>query len=254
MQKKLLLDLTFGAAIPLTILSFGSDYIGARPTFALAGLIPAAYVIWDILFYSKRFNFITTVIAVTAVTQGSMALLTVDGWKYALADSSGTILTFLLFGGSLLLGKPIVNYFVVQVYEPQNLEEEGLLWKMLSAPGVHKMMVLATVIILAENLLRGVANYYFNLYRVTAVFGTEEFNIQKRNVDGWMRFIAPATSIGALFAAFYLVNKSVDDWLDSVAEEGGTMFAQIRRKLGLPAVDETPKAAESAPADAPTKG
>ena len=242
MVKKLILDLTFGAAIPLTILSYGPDHIGARPTFVLAGMIPAAYVLWDILFYSKRFNFITTVIAITAVTQGGMALLTVDGWKYALADSSGTILTFLMFGVSLLLGKPIVNFFVIQVYEPKNLENEGLLWKMLGAPEVHRIMVMATLIILAENFLRGVGNYYLNLYRVTAAFGSDEFILQKRNVDALARFIMPATSISAMFGAFYLVNKSVDDWLDSVGEEGGDLFAQIRRKLGLPAMPVAPAA------------
>lgn len=233
--KKLALDLTFGAVIPITILSFGTDYIGARPTFVLAGLIPAAYVFWDILFYSKRFNFITSVIAATAIAQGSAALLTVDGWKYALADTSGTIVTFLIFGISLLLGRPIVNYFVVQVYQPENLEEEHLIWQMLRSPEVHRTMVLATTIILAENLLRGVGNYYLNLWRVTAEFGTEEFNLQKRNVDSMTRFIMPVTAMGALFWAFYLVNLRVDRWLDVVAADGGSLFEQIRRRLGLPA-------------------
>lgn len=233
--KKLALDLTFGAVIPITILSFGTDYIGARPTFILAGLIPAAYVFWDILFFSKRFNFITSVIAATAIAQGSAALLTVDGWKYALADTSGTIVTFLIFGVSLLLGRPIVNYFVVQVYQPENLEEEHLIWQMLRSPEVHRTMVLATTIILAENLLRGVGNYYLNFWRVTAEFGTEEFNLQKRNVDSMTRFIMPVTAMGALFWAFYLVNARVDRWLDVVASDGGTLFEQIRRRLGLPA-------------------
>lgn len=230
-MKKLALDLTFGAVIPITILSFGTDYIGARPTFVLAGLIPAAYVFWDILFYSKRFNFITSVVAATAVAQGSAALLTVDGWKYALADTSGTIVTFLIFGVSLLLGRPIVNYFVVQVYQPETPEQEDLLWKMLRSKEVHRMMVLATLIILAENLLRGIGNYSLNLWRVTAEFGTEEFNLQKRNVDSMTRFIMPVTAMGALFWAFYLVNARVDWWLEPVSGEGGTLYDQIRRRL-----------------------
>ncbi|MFN4243345.1 MAG: VC0807 family protein [Tepidisphaerales bacterium] len=232
-MKKLALDLTFGAVIPITILSFGTDYLGARPTFVLAGLIPAAYVFWDILFYSKRFNFITSVVAATAVAQGSAALLTVDGWKYALADTSGTIVTFLIFGVSLLLGRPIVNYFVVQVYQPETPEEEDLLWKMLRSKEVHRMMVLATLIILAENLLRGIGNYALNVWRVTAEFGTEEFNLQKRNVDSMTRFIMPVTAMGALFWAFYLVNARVDWWLEPVSGEGGTLYDQIRRRLAL---------------------
>lgn len=248
--KKLVLDLTFGAAIPLTILSFGTDYIGARPTFVLAGLIPAAYVFWDILFYSKRFNFITSVVAATAVAQGSAALLTVDGWKYALADTSGTIVTFVIFGISLLLGRPIVNYFVVQVYQPETPEQEDLLWRMLRSREVHRMMVIATTVILAENLLRGVGNYTLNVWRVTAEFGTEEFNLQKRNVDSMTRFIMPVTAMGALFWAFYLVNARVDWWLEPVAAEGGSLYEQIRRRLALSARNDGAAAATGGSASA----
>jgi hypothetical protein len=235
-QKKLILDLTFGAVIPLAILSWGTDHLGARLTFILAGLIPALYVLWDVLFFTKKFNVITTVIGVTAVTQGGLSFLTVSGWKYALADSAGSIVTFLLFGGLLLANKPIVNYFIVQVLvtgdEP---DEPDLVQRMLAQPVIHRTMMVATLIILAENVLRGTGNFFLNWYKVTSLFGTEEFNVQKRNVDAMTRFIAPAMSFGALLAAFYVANNSIEKWIGEAGDDGGTLAAQIRKKLGLPA-------------------
>lgn len=248
-SKKIIVDLLFGAAIPLAILSWGSDLgLSPRMTFVLAGLIPAAYVLGDVFFYSKKFNFITTVIAVTAVAQGVTSFLQVSGWKYALADTSGTIITLLIFGISLLMGRPIVNYFVVQVFQPENPDEEALLQRMLGEREVHKWMVIATLVILAESFVRGVGNFLLNTYRVTAEFNTPEFITQKRNVDALTRFIAPAMSFGALFIAFYLVNNAIEKWIGTAGDEGGSFFNQIRKRLGIPTVADAPSAAPTAPA------
>lgn len=239
--KKLLLDLTFGAAIPLAILSYGNDYLGARLTFVLAGLIPAIYVLWDIFFYSKKFNFITTVIAITALTQGGASLLTVSGWQYALADTAGTIVTFIIFGVSLLMGRPIVNYFVVQVFEPQSPDEEQTLRTMLAEPTVHRQMILATIVLLAENALRGIGCFLLAWSRVVSPFGTEQFNFEKRNVDAITRIGAPILMLGTLVLAFWIVNRAIDTWIGDAAEDGGTLFEQIRRRLAKDAKPaETP--------------
>src|SRR5882757_5256400 len=113
-----------GAGIPWAVLKWGTDVIGARPAFIVAGVIPAIYVLVDVLFYSKRFNAITTIVAITATTQGGLAFLKVDGWMYALQDTAGTIVTFLLFLGSLIAGRPMVDYFAAQVLDPADKKEE----------------------------------------------------------------------------------------------------------------------------------
>lgn len=233
-HKKLFLDLVMGAAIPMAILHWGTDYIGARPSFIAAGVIPAVYVLLDVLFFSKRFNAITTIVAITATTQGGLAFLKVDGWKYALQDTAGTIVTFLLFAITLALGKPMVDYFAAQVLAPADEAEEKLIWQMLLRPGpIRRAVVIGTLIIMAEQLARGTGNYFLNLYRVTAEFGTSEFNNQKAAVTGIATIPFTITNFGALIIAVGLVIRTVDRWLDDAAETGGTLGEQITRKLSV---------------------
>lgn len=231
-HKKLILDIIMGAAIPLATLKWGTDIIGARPSFIIAGLVPAIYVLCDVLFITKRFNAITTIIAITATTQGGLAFLKVDGWKYALQDTAGTIVMFTLFTATLLLGKPMVQYFAVQVLEPANPKEEATIWRLITRPGpVRKAIILGTLLIMAEQLVRGFANYYLNLYRVTAEFGSKEFNDQKAAVTAiaWLPFTV--TNLGAMVFAVGMVIRAVDSWVEDAGDEGGTLAEQIERRF-----------------------
>jgi hypothetical protein len=225
-----------GAVIPLLILNYGTTRIGARPSFVLAGLIPAAYILFDVLFLTKRFNAITTIIGVTAITQGGLAFLTVSGWKYALQDTAGTIVTFLLFGVTLFVGKPMVQYFVLQVLEPQSPDEEALASRMLSDRGLHRIMIVGTLIILAENFLRGIANFLLAWKMVTAPFGTPEFNAQKASLESITRWLFMISNMGAMVGAIMLVHSAIEKWIGDAANDGGTLFNQIRKRLGLPTV------------------
>lgn len=243
-NKKLILDIVMGAAIPLAILKWGggalqaqgwSEMAGQRAAFITAGLIPALYVLWDVFFYTKRFNAITTVVAITAVTQGGTSLFKVQGVVHALQDTSGTIVNFLLFAGSLMIGRPIVQYFAVQVLEPKPGKEESLVWKMILSPGpVRKSVYLGTLLVLTEQVVRGVANFLVNWYRVTADFGTSDFTSQKASVGAMLMFPFMITSMGALILAVGMVLRAVDNWLYDVSENGGTLGEQIERKLAPP--------------------
>jgi hypothetical protein len=232
-HKKIILDLVFGAVIPLLILKYGTLHLHlpARPAYILAGLIPAAYVVWDVLFYTKRFNAITTLVAITAVTQGGLAFLKVDGWRYALQDSMSAVVMILVFAGTLVAGKPILNYFIVQILEPQTPEEVQLAWTLLRQKPVHRMLVYGTLVLIADHLLRGSLNYYLAVTRVTATFGTDEFNQQKAHVESLTRFLFPAMAIGSMVAAYALVSRAIDHWLGDSADDGGTLFEQITRRL-----------------------
>lgn len=197
----------------------------------LAGVIPAVYVVADVLFITKRFNAITTIVAITAVTQGGLAFLKVDGWKYAMQDTAGTAVLFLLYAVMLAFRKPIVAYFIPQVFGPANSKEEHLIWRLLFQPVVYRAVFLGTGILLIECILRGVFNFYINWYRVTAAFETEEFNLQKRNVDAITRIVAPVTNIAALIVAYQMVERAIDEWLEPVAEDGGNLFEQVEKRF-----------------------
>lgn len=250
-NKKIILDVVMGAIIPLSILDKGEAWLGMSPraVFITAGLIPAVYVLWDVLFYSKRFNAITSVIAITAMTQGGLAFLQVDGWKYALADSAGTVLTFFLFAALLITGRPILQYFLYQSMDTRSPEEEYLAWRAIRSPAVYRAMVVGMLILLAENLLRASANFALSYHFVTATFGTPEFNAEKKSLESFTRFLFIATSMGGMIGAFILPHLAMEKWLDPVAEEGGTLFEQIKKRLAL---DEKPTALQESPLVSPT--
>lgn len=235
-HKKLILDLVFGAVIPLLLLTkYTTEHLGARPAYVLAGLIPAIYIVWDVCFYTKRFNAITTLVAINAVTQGGLAFLKVDGWKYAAQDAVGTTIMFLVFAGTLVIGRPVLNYFLIQVLEPENPEEERLGWTMLRQPEIHRTLVLGTGVLLLEHAMRGGLAFYLNLTRVTAKFGTPEFNAQKLSVESMTRFVFMGSAIGSMFVAYMLVSNSIDKWIGDAGNDGGTIFEQIAKRLGLAA-------------------
>jgi hypothetical protein len=56
---KLALDILLGAVVPILVLSYLSDPLGAVPAYLLSALIPVGWVLADLSFVSRRFNFIT---------------------------------------------------------------------------------------------------------------------------------------------------------------------------------------------------
>ena len=95
-----------GAVVPILILSYLSDPLGTVPAYLIAALIPVGWVLADLFVVSRRFNFITAFLGLNAIARGLLAFWFVDGALYALKDTVGSILAVLLFGGSLLLGRP----------------------------------------------------------------------------------------------------------------------------------------------------
>jgi hypothetical protein len=68
---------------------------------------------------SRRFNFITAFLGLNAIVRGLLAFWFVDGALYALKDTVGSILIVLVFGGSLVLGHPLLGAFVAQALDPR---------------------------------------------------------------------------------------------------------------------------------------
>jgi hypothetical protein len=88
--------------VPILVLSYLSDPLGAVPAYLLSALIPVGWVLADLLFLSRRFNFITAFLGLNAIVRGLLAFWFVDGALYALKDTVGSILIVVVFGGSLL--------------------------------------------------------------------------------------------------------------------------------------------------------
>ncbi|MBK8836243.1 MAG: hypothetical protein IPO29_15830 [Anaerolineae bacterium] len=168
---KLALDIVIGAVIPIWLLENMTEVWGSVPTYLVAALIPVGYVLIDTFFITRRFNVITSFGAAGALLRGALAFWFVDGALFALKDSAGFVLNLLIFGGSLLIGRPVMRFFLVQALGPDSAEKTQALDDVLGLPTVVKAIVLASVLLAAEAVITGVVNYFLNLGIVVAPFG-----------------------------------------------------------------------------------
>ena len=126
---KPIIDIVIGAVIPILILNNLTKTLGAEMTYVLAALVPVSYTLIDTFFISRRFNVITSYVALAAIMNGVLAFWWVDGWRFAIKDTAAFLVTLLVFVGSLVLGKPILQFFMAQIL----IGKFGCFWPWLLA-------------------------------------------------------------------------------------------------------------------------
>ena len=216
---KLVLDIAMGAIIPILVLNNLNEQLGPTLTYVLASLIPVTWVFIDLLFITKRFNFITSYVGATAIVGGALTFWFVDGIQYAFKESVGTILTILIFGGSIIIAKPIMYYFVIQGMGPSNAKQEKSLKELLQESKVYKALLNGTIIIVVVNTLTGIINFFLNLSIVTGVVRTAEFNEQVAQVNAITRIALTVPELLAFGIAIVLVRRAMDYYLPDGDEE-----------------------------------
>lgn len=207
---KLSLDVLFGAVVPIAVLAYGSGPLGNIPAYLLSALVPVAWVAADLLFITRRFNFITGFLGLSAIVRGLLAFWFVDGVLYAIKDTVGGVLVVLIFGGSILIGRPVVRAFAEQSLDPRTPEQESALRRLFGERRVARALLLSTALLAAVNAATSVLNFVLNLRIVTASFGTEAFNVQVAQVNAITRlaigipeFIAWGLGLWLVFRALY---------------------------------------------------
>jgi hypothetical protein len=176
-----------GAVVPILVLSYLSDPLGAVPAYLLSALIPVGWVLADLFFLSRRFNFITAFLGLNAIVRGLLAFWFVDGALYAFKDTVGGILIVVVFGGSLLLGHPLLGAFVAQALDPRTAEQEASLERLFAERPVARTLLISTAGLALLNAVTAAINFVLNLWIVTAPFGTGEFNSQVARVNALTR-------------------------------------------------------------------
>jgi intracellular septation protein A len=210
---KFILDIVMGAVIPILILNNLSRPLGAPTAYVIAALIPVCYVLVDTFIITRRFNFITSYTAATAILNGALAFWFVDGIRFAFKDTIGPLFNLALFGGSIIIGRPILRYFLAQALNPDTKERRETVNHLMSeTEGVIRSLVIGTLVITIDSLLISIVNFVINLNNVTATFGTELFNQQVAQVNAFTRIAFPIASlvsfsigIGLVFRAMYRV-------------------------------------------------
>ncbi|RMG65846.1 MAG: hypothetical protein D6709_01415 [Chloroflexi bacterium] len=211
-----------GAIIPILILNNLTRPLGAPVAYVIAALVPVAYVLADTFLISRRFNAIATYVALTAIMNGVLAFWFVDGWRYALKDTAGLIGAVVLFFGSIAIGKPMFQFFIAQVLQPDTPKKDSAWRSLIAKPKVRRGLVTATALVGGMNAALGVANFLLNANIVTAPFGTDTFNSQVAGVNAITRVAFTLASLVVFAAAFYLAYRALFQELPS--EEGKSQF------------------------------
>ncbi len=198
-----------GAVIPILILNYLTRPLGAPVAYVLAAMVPVTWVFLDLFFITRRFNFITSYTGLSAVVSGILAFWFVDGFWYAIKDSSGFILSVLVFGITVLIGRPILQFFLTQALNPDTPEKEQSLRRLLAESTVFRALVTGSLLVIVSNAACGIANFWLNYTMVLARFGTEEFNMQVAQVNAITRVALLLPSMVALGFAFWLVYKAM---------------------------------------------
>jgi hypothetical protein len=215
---KLVLDIVMGAVIPILILRYLTEPLGAPMAYVVAALVPVGWVFADLFLITKRFNFITSYIGLSAVIRGALAFWFVDGIPFAIKDTASYIFATLLFGGMLLVGRPILQYFMAQALNPDTADKETALNDLFREPTVYRALAIGTLIVVIANILTGIANFWLNWTIVVAPFGTEEFNLQVAQVNAITRVVLTIPDLISLSAAIWIVYRALFKQLPS--EEG----------------------------------
>jgi hypothetical protein len=198
-----------GAVVPILVLSYLSDPLGAVPAYLLSALIPVGWVLADLFFLSRRFNFITAFLGLNAIVRGLLAFWFVDGVLYAFKDTVGGILIVLVFGGSLLLGHPLLGAFVAQALDPRTPEQEASLERLFAERPVARTLLISTAGLALLNAVTAAINFVLNLWIVTAPFGTVEFNSQVARVNALTRLTLSVPEFVAMGLAIWWVIYSL---------------------------------------------
>jgi hypothetical protein len=221
---KTIIDIVMGAVIPIIILDrlSGTDRLGPIAAYVLAALVPVAWVFVDLFFVTKKFNFITSYVGFSSIVGGLLAFWFVDGLLYAIKDTVGLLLRVLIFGGSVLIARPILKYFFIQALNPDTPAKEQALAHLFMEPSVEKSFATATWIVVIETAVAAAVNFYLNLRMVLAAFGTEVFNQQVAQVNAITRVALSVPSMLAFMIAMWIMYRAVYGHLPS--EEGKSQF------------------------------
>jgi hypothetical protein len=73
----------------------------------------------------------------------------------------------LVFGGSLLAGRPLLGAFVAQVLDPRTPGQEASLERLFSERHVAKILLVSTAMVASLNAVTALINFLLNLWIVT---------------------------------------------------------------------------------------
>ncbi|GGJ36351.1 hypothetical protein GCM10008938_23040 [Deinococcus roseus] len=155
------------------------------PTFAfmLSALIPCLYLL-VLQLRNRRASAVWLLFTLSTLINALASFWWIDGWTFALKDSSGSLFLATSTLVSLLLGKPLFGV-VLREYLQLDRQSKHAVEAFLQGPG-QKLVVLSTRVLCLKGLTVATLNTLVKHQLVTAPFGTPEFNAQLAGAVAWM--------------------------------------------------------------------
>lgn len=241
---KTIWDLIFTLLIPILILSpnllgegigisslLGGGQTGNIRAYLIAALIPVGYVMWDIL-VNRNVSPVALIGGAGALVSGALAFWYVDGFWYAIKDSARSYLTAILFLISAATPMPLFRVFLDAASIGESEVDRSATQQAMRDPKVHQGLVLGTVAFALVDLVGGIINSIVNYGRVTAKFGSDDFNAQIAEVNAIMRVPGIAISLVGVALAIWLVQRAVKQRYGAEASllEPSKLAAAMREK------------------------
>ena len=226
---KLILDIVMGTVIPVLILQHLSEQFGATGVYVVAALVPVLWVFIDLFFISKRFNFITSYVGASAILSGVLAFWFVDGVQFAIKDSVGYMVAGLIFGASLLIGKPIMAAFLTQALQPSSKKQVRRLKGLFDEPKVAGAIFGGTLLVFVVDVISVIINIVLNLRIVVAEFGTVLFNQQVAEVNAITRIFLSIPATLALLVAIALIRRAISQVLPEEEDDDSDIWDLLER-------------------------
>jgi hypothetical protein len=121
----------------------------------------------------------------------------------------------LVFGSSLVAGRPLLGAFVAQALDPRTPQQEASLERLFAERSVARTLLISTAMIALLNAVTALINFLLNLWIVTAPFGTGDFNSQIARVNAITRLTLGIPEFLAMGFAIWLIIHSLHSRLYS---------------------------------------
>ena len=181
------------------------DRLGPVAALLLALSLPTLYGAWE-FFTAKHHNFISMLGFVSILLNGGLGLLQVDGFWFAVKDSSIPALIGLATLGSLKTKSPFVRLMLYNENVINIAAVDAALDERKAHAGFESLMMRTTLILASSFMLSAVLNFFLARYLLTGQAGTPEFNAQlgKMTAMSFPVIVLPCIIV-MMFAVWMLV-------------------------------------------------
>ncbi len=231
--ENLLLNLVCNVALPTAILSWGSGDKGLGPKWGLivALAFPVAYGIYDFA-SRRRCNFISVIGFASVLVSGTLGLMKLDGFWFAVKDGAIPALIGIAVLASMRAKEPLIHEIL---YNPQVIDVERVEAALQSrgAQGEFEGLMRGSSYLLALSFwVSAVLNFCLARYLLRSPPATAAFNSELAKMHLWSWPVIVVPSMAMMMYALWRLLKGLERLTGLTFDE--IMKAQPDKNVGPP--------------------